>query len=70
MVPMSHAQQLARVDTAPVLSLEAAAMEYLVIFLLLFAVLAAAWFYLQRAKARDAGPASPSDDTPADDTRS
>lgn len=27
-------------------------MEYLWIFLLFFAVLAAAWFYLQRAKAR------------------
>jgi hypothetical protein len=29
-------------------------MDYLVIFLLLFAVLAAGWFYLQRAKARGA----------------
>jgi len=27
-------------------------MEYLWIFILFFAVLAAAWFYLQRAKAR------------------
>lgn len=27
-------------------------MEYLWLFLLFFAVLAAAWFYLQRAKAR------------------
>jgi len=27
-------------------------MEYVWIFLLMFAVLAAAWFYLQRAKAR------------------
>jgi Flp pilus assembly protein TadG len=27
----------------------------IVIFLLFFAVLAAGWFYLQRAKARDAG---------------
>ncbi len=30
----------------------------IVIFLLFFAVLAAGWFYLQRAKARDAGKAS------------
>lgn len=28
--------------------------DYIVIFLLFFAVLAAGWFYLQRAKARDA----------------
>ena len=27
-------------------------MEYIWLFILLFAVLAAAWFYLQRAKAR------------------
>lgn len=45
-------------------------MEYILIFLLLFAVLAAGWFYLQRAKARNAGPASPADDTPADEPRS
>ena len=31
---------------------------YIVIFLLFFAVLAFAWFYLQRAKARDAAAAS------------
>ena len=30
----------------------------IVIFLLFFAVLAFAWFYLQRAKARDAGAVS------------
>ena len=30
-------------------------MEYVIIFLFLFAVLAAAYFYLQRAKRRDAG---------------
>ena len=30
----------------------------IVIFLLFFAVLAAGWFYLQRAKARDAGKVS------------
>lgn len=30
----------------------------IVIFLLFFAVLAFAWFYLQRAKARDTGSAS------------
>ena len=29
--------------------------DYIVVFLLFFAVLAAGWFYLQRAKARDAG---------------
>jgi len=29
-------------------------MEYIWLFLLFFAVLAAAWFYLQRAKARPA----------------
>ena len=29
--------------------------DYIVIFLLLFAALAAGWFYLQRAKTRDAG---------------
>ena len=34
-------------------------MEYvIVIFMLFFSVLAAAWFYLQRAKARDAGKAT------------
>jgi uncharacterized iron-regulated membrane protein len=34
--------------------------EYvIVIFLLFFAVLAFAWFYLQRAKARDAATATP-----------
>lgn len=50
-------------------------MDYTIIFLLLFAVLAAAWFYLQRAKARpthtDAAPAAetapPAQDAPAAD---
>lgn len=37
-------------------------MEYAVIFMLLFAVLAAAWFYLQRAKRRDAGAAGEAGD--------
>jgi hypothetical protein len=37
---------------------------YIVIFLLFFAVLAFAWFYLQRAKART----TPTDDTPAAST--
>lgn len=41
-------------------------MEYMIIFMLFFAVLAAAWFYLMRAKARpvDAGVAN---DAAADD---
>ncbi len=41
-------------------------MEYAIIFLLFFAVLAAAWFYLMRAKARpiDSGVAN---DAAADD---
>ena len=32
--------------------------QYIVIFLLFFAVLAFAWFYLQRAKARTGPPSS------------
>lgn len=34
-------------------------MEYAIIFMLFMAVLIAAYFYLQRAKARDAGSADP-----------
>ena len=41
-------------------------MEYAIIFLLFFAVLAAGYFYLQRAKARDAAPTTPVDDTGPD----
>lgn len=45
-------------------------MQYLPLFLLMLAVLIAAWFYLQRAKARDAGTSvtttPPSDTTPTD----
>jgi hypothetical protein len=37
--------------------------ELIVVFLLFFAVLAAGWFYLQRAKARDAGDKSADTDT-------
>ena len=40
-------------------------MEYLWIFLLFFAVLAAAWFYLQRAKARPTTTPTTTE-TPAD----
>ncbi len=36
---------------------------YIVIFLLFFAVLAFAWFYLQRAKSRDAGKTADSNPT-------
>lgn len=47
-------------------------MEYLWIFLLFFAVLAAAWFYLQRAKARPtttvATTDAPASAAPADAT--
>jgi hypothetical protein len=44
----------------------------IVIFLLFFAVLAFAWFYLQRAKARDAGstPAEPAASTEQTDSPS
>lgn len=46
-------------------------MQYLPLFLLFMAVLIAAWFYLQRAKVRDAGkttveqPATPAEPTTA-----
>lgn len=39
--------------------------EYVVVFLLFFAVLAFAWFYLQRAKARNTPTASASTDPEA-----
>jgi hypothetical protein len=42
-------------------------MEYIWIFLLFFAVLAAAWFYLQRAKARHTKTATTTE-TPAETT--
>lgn len=46
-------------------------LPYVVIFMLFFAVLAFAWFYLQRAKGRDATTATPpetaSDAAPAGD---
>lgn len=38
-------------------------MQYAIIFLLLFSILAAAWFYLQRAKARSV-PSAPAQDEP------
>lgn len=38
---------------------EATEMEYIWLFLLFFAVLAAAWFYLQRAKARPSASSAP-----------
>jgi hypothetical protein len=41
-------------------------MEYAVIFLLFFAVLAAAWFYLMRAKNRPVNPGV-ANDAAADD---
>lgn len=41
-------------------------MEYMIIFMLFFAVLAAAWFYLMRAKARPVDPVVANDAT-ADD---
>ena len=41
--------------------------EYIVIFLLFVAVLAFAWFYLQRAKARTT-PETTVDTTPSDTT--
>lgn len=44
-------------------------MQYLPLFLLFLAVLIAAWFYLQRAKARDAGKTTVSQsDPPAEPT--
>ena len=44
-------------------------MEYAIIFMLFMAVLIAAYFYLQRAKARDAGTAARSTTPePHDDT--
>lgn len=48
-------------------------LPWIVIFMLFFAVLAFAWFYLQRAKARDAAKATTSDhvaDTAPDTTAS
>jgi hypothetical protein len=39
---------------------------YIVIFLLFFAVLAFAWFYLQRAKARTAPPSQTTDSAAAE----
>lgn len=41
---------------------------YIVIFLLFFAVLAFAWFYLQRAKSRTDVAGKPADPTPAEQT--
>ena len=41
-------------------------MEYAIIFLLFFAVLAAAYFYLQRAKARGTGTTSTVDEPGSD----
>jgi len=41
-------------------------MEYILIFLFLFAVLAAGWFYLQRAKAREANTTTVDDSRPND----
>jgi hypothetical protein len=44
-------------------------MQYLPLFLLFLAVLIAAWFYLQRAKLRDAGTTNMSQtDAPAEPT--
>ena len=43
-------------------------MQYLPLFLLLAAVLIAGWFYLQRAKARDANVTTVSTSKPAADT--
>jgi hypothetical protein len=40
--------------------------ELIVVFLLFFAVLAFGWFYLQRAKARDAGAVDVTTASPAD----
>lgn len=40
--------------------------EYIVIFLLFFAVLAAGWFYLQRAKTRDAAKTTTVESQPAE----
>jgi hypothetical protein len=40
-------------------------MQYLPLFLLFMAVLIAAWFYLQRAKVRDAGKTVEHTDTAA-----
>lgn len=41
-------------------------MQYLPLFLLFMAVLIAAWFYLQRAKLRDAGRTVERADTPVE----
>ena len=41
---------------------------YIDIFLLFFAVLAFAWFYLQRAKSRSASTPKPADTTAAEHT--
>jgi hypothetical protein len=41
-------------------------MEYTVIFLFLFAILAAAWFYLERAKARTPDDSGVAHDPPSD----
>ena len=43
-------------------------MEYLPLFLLFMAVLIAAWFYLQRAKVRDAGTTTVDASVPAEPT--
>jgi len=44
-------------------------MQYLPLFLLMLAALIAAWFYLQRAKTRDAGTTTVEHvDTPAEPT--
>ena len=42
-------------------------MEYAIIFMLFFAILAAGWFYLQRAKVRDAAAAPTATDEPRSD---
>jgi hypothetical protein len=46
---------------------EATHMEYLWLFLLFFAALAAGWFYLQRAKARSTTTSTDAEATPPAD---